>query len=73
MRIISAGHSIGSTLSAPGGALLPLVTASLALECTRGLSAEHTGPDEMVDVFRDGELLKQWTFDEVRERAALTR
>jgi hypothetical protein len=45
----------------------------LALECTRGLSAEHTGPDEMVDVFRDGELLKQWTFDEVRERAALTR
>jgi hypothetical protein len=23
-------------------------------------------------VFRDGELLKEWTFDEVRERAALT-
>jgi nicotinamide phosphoribosyltransferase len=30
------------------------------------------GTDEMVEVFRDGELLKEWTFDEVRERAALT-
>ena len=43
------------------------------------INGEHTtiaeddpGPDEMVEVFRDGELLKEWTFDEVRERAALT-
>ena len=28
-------------------------------------------PDEMVEVFRDGALLQEWTFDEVRERAAL--
>jgi nicotinamide phosphoribosyltransferase len=35
--------------------------------------AEDTpGTDEMVEVFRDGELLKEWTFDKVRERAALT-
>jgi nicotinamide phosphoribosyltransferase len=43
------------------------------------INGEHTtvaednpGSDEMVEVFRDGELLKEWTFDEVRERAALT-
>jgi nicotinamide phosphoribosyltransferase len=26
------------------------------------------GADELVPVFRDGELLRRWTFDEVRER-----
>lgn len=36
------------------------------------VAGDHSGPDEMVEVFRDGELLKEWTFDEVRERAALT-
>ena len=36
------------------------------------IAEDHPEPDEMVEVFRDGELLKEWTFDEVRERAALT-
>ena len=36
------------------------------------VAEDNSGHDEMVEVFRDGELLKEWTFDEVRERAALT-
>ena len=34
------------------------------------VAEDNSGPDEMVEVFRDGELLKEWRFDEVRERAA---
>ena len=36
------------------------------------VAEDNSAHDEMVEVFRDGELLKEWTFDEVRERAALT-
>jgi nicotinamide phosphoribosyltransferase len=35
------------------------------------VAEDHSAPDEMVEVFRDGALLREWTFDEVRERAAL--
>ena len=28
------------------------------------VAEDNPGPDEMVEVFRDGELLKEWTFDE---------
>jgi nicotinamide phosphoribosyltransferase len=35
------------------------------------VAEDSPGPDEMVEVFRDGALLQEWTFDEVRERAAL--
>lgn len=27
------------------------------------------GKDELVPVFRNGELLRRWTFDEIRQRA----
>lgn len=27
-------------------------------------------PDQMVEVFRDGKIMKAWTFDEIRQRAA---
>jgi hypothetical protein len=27
--------------------------------------------DQMVEVFRDGKILTEWTFDEIRDRAAL--
>ena len=36
------------------------------------IAEDNPESDEMVEVFRDGELLKEWTFEEVRERAALT-
>ena len=36
------------------------------------MAENDPGLDEMVEVFRDGELLKEWTFDVVRERGALT-
>jgi nicotinamide phosphoribosyltransferase len=35
------------------------------------VAEDNPVPDEMVEVFRDGALLQEWTFDEVRERAAL--
>ena len=31
-----------------------------------------TVKDELVEVFRNGVILKDWTFEEVRERAKLT-
>jgi nicotinamide phosphoribosyltransferase len=33
--------------------------------------AHEPGEDELMEVFRDGELLKQWDFDDIRERARL--
>lgn len=35
------------------------------------LTWEAEGMTELVEVFRDGEILKEWTFDEIRERAKL--
>ena len=32
----------------------------------------ETVQDELVEVFRNGEILKEWTFEEVRERAKIT-
>jgi len=36
------------------------------------VAEDSPGRDEMVEVFRDGDLLREWTFDEVRMRAALS-
>lgn len=47
---------------------LKLVKTEKGFE-TRSFSSD--GEDTLVEVFRDGELIKNWSFDEVRERAKI--
>ncbi len=35
----------------------------------RTVKADEPGEDQLVEVFRDGRIVRQWTFSEVRERA----
>ena len=32
---------------------------------------DRVGDDVLVEVFRDGELIMDWTFEQIREKAAL--
>jgi len=36
------------------------------------VSASEPGEDQLVEVFRDGKILKEWSFEEIRERAKIT-
>jgi nicotinamide phosphoribosyltransferase len=35
----------------------------------RTVKADEPGEDQLVEVFRDGRIVRQWTFSEVRGRA----
>lgn len=40
-------------------------------DCYITTSGQNGSIDQLVEVFRDGEILKTWTFDEIRERAKI--
>jgi nicotinamide phosphoribosyltransferase len=51
--------------------VLTLVERDGALATVRQDALLASDTDQMVEVFRDGKILTEWTFDEIRDRAAL--